>query len=328
MNPRISVVIAVYNGVPYLEQSIRGALEQEVSPHEVIVIDDGSIDDTPEIIKRFGGRVLTRRIPNGGVANAMNIGIALATGDFVAFLDHDDVWFRHKLRLQTEVLSRYPDAGFVCCNYAVRHQGLGRRMVRHYSQFRYLKEPDFQKPYLRDAVKALIIENFVGTSSAVLVRKSILDKVGKFNTGYQISGDYDYWLRCALEAPLIAVPEVLFYKRTHATNISANGIQMLLEHKAILKDVYCRRREWVLEHRLEHRLRLETAKIDYRLGVLYAKTGEKGKAASFFMNGLCSYPHAKNAGALLKTLASGLSSGVTGAYNPELPMVLKESPRA
>ena len=233
----VSVVIAVFNGVPYIRRAIDSALDQSYPPHEVIVIDDGSQDTTPQLLKEYGSKIIMRRFDNAGVATAMNRGLELATGDYVAFLDHDDVWFRDKVKMQVESLVSFPNAGLSCSNYAVRPVGMeDRRMLRHYSKLRSLMDIDPAQVCLTKPLTRLLAENFVGTSTAVMVSRAVTQKVGWFNKNYKISGDYDYWLRCAAVADFTVLRDVLFYKRTHATNISASTVHMLAEHEVVLKD--------------------------------------------------------------------------------------------
>ena len=220
---KISVVMAVYNGIPYVQKAIDSVLSQSYPVSELVVFDDGSFDGTPKLLAGYkDSRILVRRFENAGVAVAMNRGLELATGDYVAFMDHDDVWFRDKLKKQMAAVSRYPTAGFVCCNYAVRPPGLGGRLVKHFSKLESLKGFNFDDPILADPLRRLLIENFVGTSSTVLVSRAVIRKAGFLNRDYRITGDYDYWLRCAALTDFAVLPDVLFYKRTHAANISAN----------------------------------------------------------------------------------------------------------
>ena len=282
MSLRVSVVIAVYNGAPYLRKALDSALNQTYPPHEVIVIDDGSMDETPKTLESYGRRIVMRRFENAGVATAMNRGLELAGGDAVAFLDHDDVWFRNKLEKQVEALLRYPEAGFVCCDYAVRPPGGGGRMIKHFPTMRSLKGLNAADPFLKDSLRYLIQENFVGTSSAVMIRREVIQKVGLFNKNYRISGDYDYWLRCVAVADFVAVPEVLFYKRTHATNLSGDRTRTLLEQRDIMVSFFKSHRDCFEKSRVVDSYRREIAALHFVLGNLCFEKKQFAEAFSFY----------------------------------------------
>lgn len=299
MNPKVSVVLPVYNGVPYLEHSIESALRQSVKPHEIIVIDDGSTDDTPGTIRRFGDRILSRCIPNGGVANAMSLGMSLAGGDWIAFLDHDDVWFRNKLEKQLEAAARYPDAGFVCCNFAARPPGLCGKMVRHYSKLRCLRNFDFKRPLMKNTLRTLIGENFVGTSTVVLVKREITKKAGWFDPRFRISADYNYWLHCGLWTDFVVLEDVLLYKRTHRTNISADAAHTAAEHVQVLDAFLEKHRAGLSQRGLLKHCELERARSMYALGNLQYDRGKKGEAFGWFLRAMRSSRSGRNYGRFL-----------------------------
>ena len=134
MHAKVSVIIPVYNGEQFISRAIQSALSQSVKPFEVIVINDGSIDGTAEKLASFGKGINVLTIPNGGVANARNMGIKASSGEVIAFLDADDVWFEDKLKSQLAVFERYPDVGFCCCDFAFS-PGRSKPKERHFARF-------------------------------------------------------------------------------------------------------------------------------------------------------------------------------------------------
>jgi glycosyltransferase involved in cell wall biosynthesis len=110
---RVSTIIPVYNGARTIARSIDGALGQDYKHQEIIVIDDGSNDETAEIIKRYGERIVSIRQPNRGRAIARNAGLDIAKGEFIAFLDADDEWLSHKLTAQIRILEQNPECVLV-----------------------------------------------------------------------------------------------------------------------------------------------------------------------------------------------------------------------
>ncbi len=109
----VSVIIPAFNGERYLEEALRSAVDQSLPPGEVIVVDDGSTDASAEIAESFGDPVRCIRQSNTGVAGARNRGLSAATGELIAFLDHDDLWPREKLEVQAEALRANRDVGIV-----------------------------------------------------------------------------------------------------------------------------------------------------------------------------------------------------------------------
>ena len=291
---KISVVIPVYNGERYLVRTLESVFAQEHPAHEVIVINDGSADGTQALLDKYQGRIISKTIPNGGVANAMNLGMSLATGDWIAFLDHDDVWFKNKLRLQMEEALRTPSVGFICCNYAVRPNGLKRRLVPHYSRLDVRRLLESSGSFIAEPIPVLLHENIVGTSSAAMVRMDIARQVGEFNRRYHITGDYDFWLRCSVLTAFVAVPEILFYKRTHATNISNNEILTLEEQRQIVKEFNSRFSAQLEKGRWTKLAVTELAALDYRLGSLCFESGKWREAFEHYAVAWRTLPNVPN----------------------------------
>ncbi len=314
MGPRISALIGVYNGIPYLKRAIDSVLAQEYPAHEIIIVDDGSTDGTLELLASYGGRIKVRRIaPSGSPAAPKNTAMTMATGDYLAFLDHDDFWFRHKLRRQAELIRRYPETGLVCCDFYVRYGYLGRRLVRHYDVLPFRQLINFDEPLRRSPMETLLEGNFIGVPSAVVIKKSLADAAGPFDAGYRNSQDYDYWMRCApLASSFLVMSEPLLYKMNHPGNISANPVRQWTFRRRILADTLTRERAYLDEHGLTGRARLALAKADYFLGNLHFEAGDRREAFRLYARGLGSDPTPRNlalylsaSGRKLVRLASG-----------------------
>lgn len=295
MTPRVSVVLPVYNGERFVKRAIDSVLAQTVLPYELIVIDDGSRDGTSQILASYGDRIKAHAVPNGGVARAMSLGLSLATGDWVAFIDHDDWWFRRKLERHAELAARYPDAGFFCSNFATRPVGLGRRLVAHFSRIEIGHRIGKTGPYLADAIPAMLHENIVGTSTAAMIRMDVAKRVGFFNPAYRISGDYDYWLRCAGETPFIVCPEMLFYKKTHDSNISADEIRTFEEHRQALRDFLQKNEPLLLQRNQKGLAARESAAVEYRMGNIYFNHGRPAEAFKAYRRALAADARPANA---------------------------------
>src|SRR3989344_9239918 len=169
----VSVIIPIFNGERYADKAIESVLAQTLPASQIIVVDDGSWDETPAVLERYRGKIKIVRVKNRGVSNARNIGISLARGRYVAFLDHDDVWFKNKLEKQIAALQKYPEIGFISSNYFVRYERFNNRLVRHYSTLLNFSRLNFNRPLKEHAFKLLMEENFIGTPSMVMMKKEV-----------------------------------------------------------------------------------------------------------------------------------------------------------
>ncbi|PYX88513.1 MAG: glycosyl transferase [Acidobacteria bacterium] len=225
--PLTSVVIPAYNAELFLERTLRSALGQTYRNLEVIVIDDGSTDRTRAIAEAVAitdDRVRIISVPNGGVAKARNIGIAEARGEFVAFLDADDLWHPAKIELQFEAMSHRTGDGEPAAVYAWsrtidiedRVTGSGNRVVlKGYCFARHL----YAKP--------------VGNGSSILVRREAAIAAGGFDPTWAARGiggceDLDFELKIAAKYPITAVGLYLVGYRQYPGNMSSNSLAMAL----------------------------------------------------------------------------------------------------
>lgn len=215
---RVSVIIPAYNAAKYLSRSISSALRQSWVPYEVIVVDDGSVDNTVEVVESYGSRVRFFRQENAGAAAARNAGASAARGDLFAFLDADDQWRRDKLQIQVSVLSRRPDLAFCCCQYRVGVEGqepipiTSDPSVRFLSDFREM----FRRPYF-------------GTPTVVMPRR-VFEACSGFDETLRVAEDLDLWLRAAygrsvgivdsVLVDIFKVPDSLTMQGTHAGHLS------------------------------------------------------------------------------------------------------------
>jgi cellulose synthase/poly-beta-1,6-N-acetylglucosamine synthase-like glycosyltransferase len=234
MRHSVSVIIPVYNGAAFIGRAIDSALAQSHRPLEIIVVNDGSQDDTLAALAPYGPRIHLISIANGGVSNARNVGMRASTGELIAFLDADDVWHPNKLQMQVASLDAYPRAGLCCCDYMVFNHYLGHA-VNHFSACK--KGMTYDRPFDAGLLPALLRCNFVGTASSVILRRTLMHKAGLFNTSYRQAEDYDYWLRCATEAPFVVLSARLMDKKSHDSNLTNNMLETLTCHEQVLLDL-------------------------------------------------------------------------------------------
>ncbi len=201
--PRVSVIITAYNHARLLPVAIDSALTQTYPAVELIVVDDGSTDDTPTVMQRYAGRVNYIRQENRGVVAARNVGICAATGEFINFLDSDDSFMPAKIDRQIRVFKARPDVGLVHCGfYQVNGAGQCLNKVTWFPSEHILRE--------------LVIDCFL-LVHAPLVRREWFDRVGLFNElpwEGQHAEDWELWLRMAKAGCQFAfVPEPLIAYR-------------------------------------------------------------------------------------------------------------------
>lgn len=212
--PKVGVVIAVYNSEKFVEEAIESILNQTYQDFEIIVVDDGSTDESADIIKSFNDkRIIYMYQENQGHADAKNKGVLRSKGKYKAFLDSDDVWLPEKLEKQVAILDSNPEIALVYsdCYYAdVR----GKVMARAFKR---------AKPFRVAVFSQLFLSNFIPFST-VVVRKEIFEKVGLFNPKYFIAPDYDLFLRIAKHFKIEYVDLPLAKYRIHKANISKNFI--------------------------------------------------------------------------------------------------------
>lgn len=213
--PLISIVIPAYNAETFIAEAINSVLVQDYEPCEIIVVDDGSTDNTPGILEKYHDRIRVIYQPNAGLGSARNTGIAAAQGELIAFLDADDRWLPGKLTKQWESLNQNPNAGLV-------HTDLLEWRPHESTQtHREIGRGEFQGPCLNR-----LIRNNRVLPSTVLVKKECLDRVGIFDPQPSGVEDWDLWLRIAREYEFAFVSEPLVLYRMHDTNMSANSLRM------------------------------------------------------------------------------------------------------
>jgi glycosyltransferase involved in cell wall biosynthesis len=193
--PLVSVVVPVYNGERFLAQALESALAQEYEPFEVIVVDDGSTDGSAAVAQAYPVRYLNRR--NGGVAAARNEGVTAATGEFLAFLDQDDLWLQGKLERQVSYLLEHPEVGFVHTSIEVLFEPGTPRP-------RWLKPDAPLNPFL---------------PSTLMMRRETFELVGPFDPRFSMTSDAD-WLARARQAGVrrAVLDEPLVRYRVHDAN--------------------------------------------------------------------------------------------------------------
>jgi glycosyltransferase involved in cell wall biosynthesis len=210
----VSVIIPCYNQARYLRQAIESTLAQSYSPLEVIIVDDGSTDETSQVATSFPNITLLQQ-SNAGLAAARNAGLRKSKGDYVLFLDSDDRLLPNALAAHTKTLSEHQEAAFVYghCTFISPH---GQQLFT----------PQ-QTGITDNHYRHLLNRCFIWTPGTVTFRRSIFDVVGEFDTSVSPTADYDMYLRIARQFPVFCQETIVLEYRQHPSNMSGNAELML-----------------------------------------------------------------------------------------------------
>ena len=211
MTPTVSVAMAAKNYARFLPEAVESVVAQTFSDWELVIVDDGSTDDTPRAVRPFlaDRRVRYLRSDTLGVSRAKNLAIDLSRGPLVALLDADDAWERTKLEKQLALFAAKPDVDVVFCHRTLIDENSNRLPPRELPA----------APPRGDVFPHIFAQNFVCFSSAV-VKREVFAHIGRFDAEWDTSVDYDLWLRVAKFHRFDYVDEPLVRYRTGHGNIS------------------------------------------------------------------------------------------------------------
>ncbi|MFN2121625.1 MAG: glycosyltransferase family 2 protein [Anaerolineales bacterium] len=282
--PSVSVVVGVYNSAPWVREALDSVMEQTRPVSEVVVVDDGSTDKTPEIVKSYGGIVKYVQEAHRGRPHR-NTGILAANGEVIAFLDGDDIWAPSKIERQVEIL-RSKGLFWVTCD-ARWMEDSTRAIVRNSNA--PIQEGDILEP--------LLLNNFIVASTA-LVARSVFDEVGLFNESPGVAAveDWELWLRIAARFPLGCVRQKLCTLRLHGDSFLAAlpASERLLHLQTVVEETV--RREPARLGPLRHRA---LANIHYAAGVHAFRQGRLQESRRQFVQVLRNQPSRLGAWAYL-----------------------------
>ena len=222
--PQFSVVIPVYNGERFIGAAIESVLAQTYKALEIIVIDDGSSDNSRNIVQRYSERICISyvRQENKGPSASRNHGASLARGDWLAFLDADDLWYPNKLQTQRDCIAEHPDAVLFWCDMSnIDEAGLARRDSRG-----------------RDPLAQIVFNRPVcPLPSAVVMRKSTFALTSGFNTMLRCYEDVEYFFRLASAFPVMYIPEKLYAYRKYDKQPDYLRMRGLVENWSVVNAV-------------------------------------------------------------------------------------------
>jgi glycosyltransferase involved in cell wall biosynthesis len=230
MAPKVSIVCPTFNGATrgYLREAIESALDQTFKGYELIIVDDGSTDHTKEVCEPYleDSRVHYIFQPNAGPASARNTGISVSTGEFICFLDDDDIWKAEKLQRQIEYidakLSNLSNWGMVFT--WVELIGAQGNIIGYRGH---------QQTGL--IYRDLFFGNIIDATSSVLVKREVLNQVGFFDEKNKGCEDWDMWLRISKYYQIFPIKEYLVQYREHKNRLSSDNKEIFYYENAVLK---------------------------------------------------------------------------------------------
>ena len=269
----VSVIIPAFNSRRWIREALDSALNQTSVPIEVIVVDDGSTDGTSDVLAEYGSRIIVLSQPNAGVSAARNRGMRAARGDVIAFLDADDVWHPRKLELQMRVLVDQPEISV-----------LGTRAVAWPARESTAAVDDPVPTVVRFGSDELAIKNRL-TVSSVVVRRSVVEAIGEFDTTLQGAEDHDYWLRAAEAAGAANLDLPLTGYRSVEGSVSKRPAAMEADMRRILRKLDDR--GWGDRCLLR---RKAYGYCSYSCAFMYGAAGCRTKAITSLARSMLTYP--------------------------------------
>jgi len=253
-NGTVSVIIPCYNSEKFVRFALDSVLSQDRKPNEILCVDDNSSDSTGLVLKEYQDSVVVIRhagVRNRGCAASLNLAASHSKSDYLAFLDHDDVWMPNKLTKQAELLDSFPEVGMVYCNGYAMSDDNGR-------MYRLLHEGHKEccDPQL------LLLDCYIKSCSSVMVRRSVFNEFGPFDERF-IAMDHDLWLKIMEKCEVRYDPSCLYEHRIHL-NQNSRRRKLWEDGFLILEDALRR-------HPYGNAIRMKRlAVLHYRLGMFDA----------------------------------------------------------
>ncbi len=224
--PRVSVIIPAYNASETILETLDSVVAQTFADIEILVINDGSSDNTAELVSNYPDpRISLINIPNGGHAHARNVGLDAAKGSILSFIDADDQWTSNKLSAQVKALTENPDANVV---YSWT--------IYQSEQKRFAEKPFYVEG---DVYERLLLSNFIASGSNIAFRAEALKHSGGFDSGLNACADWDFYLRLAQHNRYCLVPQhqIIYHNRRNSISSDfrelAQSIESVIQKNAL-----------------------------------------------------------------------------------------------
>ena len=279
MTPKVSICIPTYNRKDYLRETINSVFAQTYKDYEVVVVDDGSTDGTAEMLKNTGLPVRYYRQQNSGDAAARNKLIKLAQGEFIAFVDSDDLLMHDAIDRMMKVMEAEGGETIVYGPYLrIDRNGhvYGRFKSKQYSGY----------------ITKYLFKNIFVYSCGSMFPKKVLEIAGGFDVSLPVCSDYDLWLRLSLKYRFVALAESTFKRRRHAKNLSAISTEnRMLELKVLERFYYEKGGGSVVPKRIAM---CRLSREEYRVAVAALKEGKFQVASEYLRKSFLHRPNPKS----------------------------------
>lgn len=235
--PRVTVIIPTYNRARLIGKAIESVFNQTYSDFEIIIVDDGSTDETASEVAQYGSRIRYLYQKHAGSSEARNLALRASTGELIAFLDSDDVWYPKKLEKQIGLFDRDPSVGLVY-SFTQMIDEKGNALELETRKCLQWHREAFQRGYSYETISKFCVL----WPSTVVIRKSCLERTGFFDPRTESFEDWDLYLRLALEGVHFAgIPEPLVWFRIHrqhrtSLEFSQGRVNAALKHLALLRE--------------------------------------------------------------------------------------------
>lgn len=222
--PLVSIIMPAYNAQDYIKQSIQSVVKQTYNNWELLIINDGSTDNTVSIVESFKDtRIVLFSQENSGVSRARNYGISKAKGDYIAFLDSDDLWKNNKLNVQVSYMKKHPDIVLSYTDYDSFK--LQNEIIKNKQLYPFQIENQHDR---------LLVFNYIATLT-VMLKKEIFQKVDGFDISLFGPEDWDLWIRIAKIGKIAFINQKLALYREHESGISKNRKRQLEQEYKVLR---------------------------------------------------------------------------------------------
>lgn len=221
----VTIIVPTYNREPFLKEAIDSVLAQDYGSWELIIVDDGSTDNSKAVIESYlqDSRIEYHYQDNAGQSSARNKAMAMARGEYIAFLDSDNKWFPNRLSLGVAVLDQMPNVAVAYGDIVIIDEH-GNETSR-----------DNMRRHSGRVVDRLLMDNFVSMNTT-LTRKIAIDTIGNVNASIRRADDYDLWLRLSGQFNFHYIPEFMAYYRVMDDQISSNKDGRFISNEAIIRN--------------------------------------------------------------------------------------------
>jgi len=274
--PKVSVIILTYESVKFVREAIESVLAQTYRDYEVIVVDGGSTDGTREVLNSYGNRIQAINQNGKGISNARNVGLLTSKGEYITFVDSDDLWLPNKLEVQVKFLDeKQPVLGLIYSDAFF----FPEKNISKFMDIKFRNKRAFQigKPRRGKVLRELFkTGNFI-PASTVMVRKLCFERVGLFDESLAVSEDIDMWMRIAESFEIDYHDAVLAKIRLHAGSVCHDRKRLLLGIAALNQKIV-KKMPYLLQEFSSKSLNRYCYKPYLRLGMFYLLRSETKNA--------------------------------------------------